>query len=162
MPTPFVSMRDAFLRDGVDDWTGRNALAKSDLPAWIALLRRRARGEDLWRDWVPETHYWVLSDEDGIVGVLDLRHPLNDLARQLGGHIGYSTHPDHRGKGVATFALRAGLSVLAQWGIGEALATCLDDNVPSIRTIERAGGRRIEDSQYPGPKRRRYLIPTVK
>jgi predicted acetyltransferase len=158
----FVRMRDAFLAVGEDEWTGRHALAHTDVPAWIAALNRRARGEEIpqdWMPWVPETQYWVLLDGE-VVGDLELRHPLNEHLSQIGGNIGYGTHPLHRRKGIATFALREGLKILATWGLIEALATCRDDNVASIRTIEGAGGRRISDAEYPGPKRRRYLIPT--
>jgi predicted acetyltransferase len=164
-------MRDACLRLGEDDWTGRHALAHTDVPAWIAALNRRARGEEIpeeWAPWVPETQYWVVSGDE-VVGTLELRHPLNDYLRQLGGNIGYGTHPHHRRKGVATFALREGLRILAEWGLIDALATCRDDNVASIRTIESGGGVRIEDARYEWlpdgaswPKRRRYSIPIPK
>ena len=156
----FERLRDACLRDGYHDWEGRHVLALSDVPSWIELVKRRARGEDLPEGWVPETSFWVISNRD-VVGTMSLRHPLNDNLRNVGGNVGYLTHPRHRRNGVATFALREGLRILATWGLAEALVTCNDDNIASIRTIERAGGRRIEDAQYPGPKRRRYMIPTV-
>jgi predicted acetyltransferase/ribosomal protein S18 acetylase RimI-like enzyme len=158
----FIRMRDASVAIGEDGWRGRHALAHTDVPGWIGALRRRAAGEEIpeeWVPWVPETQYWVLLDGE-VVGDLELRNPLNEHLWQVGGHIGYSTHPLHRRKGVATFALREGLRILGTWGLTAALATCRDDNDASIRTIENAGGRRIEDAQYGGPKHRRYLIPT--
>jgi ribosomal-protein-alanine N-acetyltransferase len=154
-------MRDACLKTGDGDWTSpRGALALTDVPAFIAILNRRARGEEIPEGWVPETTFWVVENDD-VVGDVDLRHPLNEWLMQVGGNIGYLTHPAHRNKGVASFALRSGLNILSQWGIKEALATCRDDNFASIRVLEKAGGIRIEDAQYNGPKRRRYLIPTV-
>jgi predicted acetyltransferase len=154
-------MRDECLKNGEGEWSGaRGALALTDVPAFIALLNRRARGEAIPEGWVPETAFWVVEG-DVVVGDVDLRHPLNEWLMQVGGHIGYLTHPAHRNKGVATFALRAGLNILRQWGVERALATCRDDNGASIRVIEKAGAVRIEDAQYSGPKRRRYLIPTA-
>jgi predicted acetyltransferase len=152
-------MRDAFLARGENEWTGRHALAHTDIPAWIAALNRRSRGEEISPDWVPETHYWVVTGGE-VVGDLELRHPLDDWLTQVGGNIGYGTHPNHRGRGIAAFALREGLRILRTWGLEHALATCRDDNVGSIKVIERAGGVRIQDARYAGPKRRRYLIPT--
>jgi predicted acetyltransferase len=163
----FVRMRDAFLAAGEDAWHGRHTLAHTDVPAWIVALQRRARGEEIpedWIPWVPETSFWVVLDGQ-VVGEVELRHPLNDYLRQIGGNIGFGTHPLHRRKGVATFALSEGLKILATWGVTEAIATCRHDNVASIRTIETCGGIRLEDtdcSLFPMPvsSRRRYSIST--
>ena len=158
----FARMRDACLGVGEDHWRGRHELAKTDVLAWIEALPRRARGEEIpddWMPWVPETQYWIVMNDAVVVGDLELRHPLNDWLSQVGGNIGYMVHPEHRRKGIATFALREGLRILGTWGLTEALATCRDDNAASIRTLENAGGRRIEDANYRGPRRRRYLVP---
>ncbi|HEY1977377.1 MAG TPA: GNAT family N-acetyltransferase [Candidatus Baltobacteraceae bacterium] len=162
----FVRMRDAFLAVGEDEWTGRHALAHSDVPAWIAALRRRARGEEIpdeWIPWVPEADYWAVLDGE-VVGDLGLRHPLNQWLEQLGGNIGYSTHPQHRGRGIATFLLREGLKILGRKGLTEAIVTCRDDNVASISAIEKCGGIRLTDTDrsiFPIPvgSRRRYAVP---
>ena len=155
----FEAMRDACLRNGDGAWTGRTGLALSDIPAFIALLNQRARGEAIPDGWVPETTFWVV--EDGrVVGGLEVRHPLNEWLQQVGGNIGYLTRPDYRNRGIATFALREGVRILAQMGAEQALITCRDDNIASIRVIEKCGGVRIEDSAVQGPPRRRYLIST--
>ena len=150
-------MRDACLKLGEDAWQGRTSQAHTDVRAFIALLKRRARGEDIPEGWVPETTFWVL-DGDVVGGDVELRLPLNEWLNQVGGNIGYFTHPAHRNRGVATFAFREGLRMLHGRGLHKALATCLDDNVASIRILEKAGGVRIEDAKYDGPPRRRYLI----
>lgn len=155
----FECMRDACLRNGDGGWAGRTALARSDIPAFIALLNRRALGQDVPSGWVPETTFWVVRSGHQVVGEVELRHPLNDWLRQVGGNVGYLIHPDHRNKGYATFALREGLNALRNMGLEQALVTCREDNVASIRVIEKCGGVRIEDSTATGPARRRYLIP---
>ena len=56
------------------------------------------------------------------------------------------------------------LSVLRHLGVEEALITCRTDNAASIRVIEKCGGRRIDDADFPERPdltRRRYLIPLV-
>ncbi len=151
-------MRDACLTNGENAWTGRTALALTGVPEFIALLNRRAAGADIPAGWVPETTFWVVRSNTEVVGELELRHPLNDWLRQVGGNIGYMTHPARRSQGIATFALRAGLQTLKQWGLSQALITCRDDNVASIRVIEKCGGIRMEDATIAGSTRRRYLI----
>jgi predicted acetyltransferase len=119
-----------------------------------------AAGEELHEGVFPATQYWIVMDGE-VVGDLELRHPLNDWLTQVGGNLGYATHPLHRNKGVAKFALREGLKILRTWGLTEALVTCRDDNAASIATIEGANGVRLADAQYNGPKRRRYRLNTL-
>ncbi len=154
----FEAMRDACLRNGESPWTKRTALALTDVPAFIALLNRRAAGEDIPEGWVPETTFWIVRSGREVVGEVELRHPLNDWLRQVGGNIGYMTHPDYRKQGVASFALREGLKILRGMGLAEALVTCSDDNQASIRVIEKCGGSRVADSTAGRRVRRRYVI----
>jgi predicted acetyltransferase len=154
----FERMRDAVLRTGYDGWKAPgSAAAHTDVYAYVDAIQHWAKGEQLPRGWVPGDIFWIVERE-GVVGEMAVRHRLTDYLREVGGHIGYLTHPEHRNRGVATFALREGLKVIASLGIGEALVTCLDTNVASARVIEKCGGVRIEDSSLPGPKRRRYVI----
>lgn len=124
----------------------RNAFAGSDgiefrevaLPKLI--VESDARNIDPKSGRVPQTYYF-LWDDDKIVGVFKLRHQLNDELRWHGGHIGYSIHPELRGRGYAT----AGLSRLVQ----EARRIVQEDtlllfteaaNVASQRVIVANGG----------------------
>jgi len=139
----FIRYRDSCIRHGNENWVGRHALANTDVASWIESLHRRARGEEIpeeWTPWVPETHFWIVANDEEIVGDIELRHPLTEVLRQMGGNIGYFMHPKHRRRGVASFALRSGLRILRDWGLDVALLTCRDDNIASIRTIEKAGG----------------------
>jgi predicted acetyltransferase len=153
----FEAMRDAVVRADGDAWPGRKAQAHADVPAFVATLNRRARGEDVPEGWVPESTFWIV-ESGRVVGELEIRRELNDWLAQIGGHIGYLTHPAHRNRGVATFALREGLKIVAGMGVRQALATCRDDNAASIRVIEKCGGVRLEDSTIGPPLRRRYAF----
>ena len=109
---------------------------------------------------VPQTVYWIL-DSDGIaVGMVRLRHYLNDKLRVHGGHIGFFIHRDHRGKGYATEALRLSLLELKKLGEKRALLTVDPHNIPSIKVIEKNAGR-LEDvgiDPDTGRKIHRYWI----
>jgi predicted acetyltransferase len=160
----FVRMRDAFIAAGEDEWQHRGEeIAHSDPHAYVDLMNERSRGRDVAEDFVRADEFWIL-DNGEVVGSLGVRHVLTAALKKLGGHIGYATHPAHRGRGVATFALLRGLSVLKHLGVEEALITCQAENVASIRVVEKCGGQRIEDSEFPGRPdltRRRYTIPLV-
>jgi predicted acetyltransferase/ribosomal protein S18 acetylase RimI-like enzyme len=160
----FVRMRDAFTAAGEDEWTFRGEeIAHGDPHAYVDLMNERSKGREIAEDFVRADSFWIFDDGE-IVGELSVRHVLTDALKKIGGHIGYATHPGHRGCGVATFALNRGLSVLKHLGVEEALITCQAENLASIRVIEKCGGQRIEDSEIPGRPdltRRRYIIPLV-
>ena len=148
----FVVMRDAFLAAGDDDWKGGAAIAHTDPAGYLQTLRNWSEGQDLPPDWSTADCYLIFAG-DVAIGQLDVRDSLTETLKQYGGNIGYSVHPAYRNRGIATWALRTGLEMLARKGLTVALLTCADGNAASIRVIEKCGGRRIADSV-----RRRYLI----
>jgi predicted acetyltransferase len=150
----FVVMRDAFKAVGEDEWNGGAAAAHTDPVGYLETLRTWSEGRNLPPNWGPAECYLIFFDDSNAVGQIDVRHPITEWLEQWGGHIGYHVHPGYRNRGVATWALRAALRILASKGVTEALLTCAHDNAASIRVIEKCGGRRIADST-----RRRYLIP---
>jgi predicted acetyltransferase len=79
-----------------------------------------------------------------VLGVVNVRHVVNDRLRRYGGHIGYSTKPSARGRGVATALLRHGVALLRARGVAEILVTCDPDNLASRTVIERCGGVEFE------------------
>ena len=149
-------MRDAFIAAGEDEWKGGAVIAHTDPAGYLETLRSWSEGKNLPPNWSLADSYLVF-EEDVVVGQLDIRHPLTEHLTQFGGNIGYNVHPAYRNRGIATWALRAGLELLAAKGATEALLTCAHDNAASIRVIEKCGGGRIADSP-----RRRYVIPLTK
>jgi len=108
--------------------------------AWVRRLRQHAdhslpvpAGE------VHTTFLWIVTG-DIYVGAIDIRHYLNDLLAEAGGHIGYSVRPSQRGTGTATWALRAALPIARDLGLERVLLTCEPNNEASRKSIERNGG----------------------
>ena len=109
---------------------------------------------------VPQTMFWALDDNGDAVGIVRLRHYLNDDLRIRGGHVGYYVRRDQRGKGYAKQMLRLALDELRQLGEQRVLITTDLDNVRSMRVIEANGGKLSDVSTHPqtGEKLRRYWI----
>lgn len=83
---------------------------------------------------------YVLLVDNQIVGMIDIRHELNEGLLKTGGHIGYSVRPSKRQQGYASEMLKLGLEKCRELGIYKVLVTCLEDNIASKKTIEKNGG----------------------
>jgi predicted acetyltransferase len=129
---------------------------------YLDVLAAHERGENLSADQVPSTFLFAFAG-DRIVGRVAIRHALNPRFERAGGHIGYVVVPEFRRRGYATEILRQALEIARRkLGLARVLATCDDDNVGSIRTIEKNGGVLEDIVSDPGGEtlKRRYWIAT--
>jgi predicted acetyltransferase len=105
--------------------------------------------------YVPDTLLW-LSDGAEWLGRLSIRHELNEMLLEVGGHIGYDVRPSARRRGHGTEMLRQALPMARQLGIDPALVTCDVDNIGSRKVIEANRGR-LEDERH---GKLRFWVPT--
>jgi predicted acetyltransferase len=136
------------------------------VPSYVDFIEEmRALGETIWPSRVPadgdgpdafvaklllkettveppavcESVHWGVVD-DRVVGVIALRHTLNEKLARFGGHVGYEVRPSCRRRGIATEMIRLLLLTERAHEIGRILVTCAPTNVGSRRAIEGAGG----------------------
>jgi len=96
---------------------------------------------------VQSTTYFLLDNtESRLIGCISIRHALNEMLLQIGGHIGYGVHPLERRKGYATKMLALALDECRALGLDRVLVTCDKDNIGSARTIQRNGG--VLENEY--------------
>ena len=130
---------------------------------YLHALADQERGINVAPDHVPSTVLFAYVGTR-IVGQVSIRHSLNQSLERVGGHVGYVVVPEFRRRGYATRILGHALQIAREkLGIHRALVTCDDDNIGSIRTIEKNGGVLEDVITGPGlakPKRR-YWIETV-
>jgi len=129
---------------------------------YLEVLTQQAQGKNLARDHVPSTFLFAF-DASRIVGRVTIRHELNDFLRRVGGHIGYVVVPEFRRRGYATAILHLALGIAhEQFGLDRVLVTCDEDNLGSIRTIEKNGGILEDVITQPDEEqpKRRYWIET--
>jgi predicted acetyltransferase len=127
---------------------------------YLEVLAEQARGENLPPNYVPSSFLFAFASTR-IVGRVAIRHSLNAFLERVGGHIGYVVVPEFRRQGYATAILRRSLQIARdELNIDRILVTCDDNNVGSIRTIEKNGG--ILENVVSGPDldvpKRRYWI----
>ncbi len=128
----------------------------------IQLLEDQEHGRNLPEGHVPSTFLFGFVGAK-MVGRIMIRHQLNDFLRRIGGHVGYGVVPSERRKGFATRMLLESLPICKSLGLDTVLVTCDEDNVPSKKIIENAGGIFEGFSDQGGglPRKRLYWISTT-
>lgn len=126
---------------------GGNDIARyieySSYEKWLNLIEQR-RNKKFNGISVPDETYFFVDEEDNIIGIINIRLGLNDMLRNLGGHIGYSIRPSERGKGYNKINLYLGLKRLNEVGEKEALLDCEIANKASSGTMKALGGQLIK------------------
>jgi predicted acetyltransferase len=128
---------------------------------YLEVLAEQERGINLPSpQHVPSTFLFAFVGSR-IVGSVAIRHVLNESLKRKGGHIGYVVVPEFRRRGYATRIFHLALPIARdRCGSDRVLVTCDDDNVGSIRTIERNGGvlEDVVSGPDAGKPMRRYWI----
>lgn len=107
---------------------------------------------------VNSSTFWLVEDNEIVVGAVNIRHRLNSYLLDIGGHIGYGIRPTYRRRGYATEILKQSLKHAKSLGITKALVTCDKDNIGSARTIINNNGVLDSEAVINGTEIQRYWI----
>lgn len=111
-----------------------------DFDAWLANVRAYSAPETTPAGKVPATQYLALDENEHLVGMVNLRHCLNDYLLEFGGHIGYSVRPADRKNGYAIQMLKLALDEARALGLDRVRIACDRYNIASAKTIQANGG----------------------
>lgn len=120
-----------------------------DYEGWLQKLEIDRTMEPNERKVPADTYFLVRENDNRIVGMINIRHCLNENLKQVGGHIGYSIRPSERRKGYNKVNLYLGLIRCQELGIKEVLMDCDYDNLASARTMLALGGRLVREWYEP-------------
>ncbi len=162
-PTPeykeeVLKYRREFVANG-DSMDGCGCLRETEsFEEWYRLWQEMQREETVREGWVPSTTYLAVDEGNRVVGMIDIRHRLNENLLQFGGHIGYSVRPSARRRGYATAMLGMALTEARKMGIGDVLVTCSKTNTGSRKAILKNGGVMENEYQNGDKITQRYWI----
>ena len=123
---------------------------------WLDQVETFKNPETVPEGFVVSTQFiYVREEDEKIVGMIQIRHYLNDYLRDYAGHIGYSVCPSERRRGYCTRMLRETLPYCRSLGIQNLMISCLTENEGSRRVILNNGG--VYDSTVFEPKEGVYL-----
>ena len=89
---------------------------------------------------VPATTFLAVDADGKLIGMIDIRHRLNEGLLRFGGNIGYSVRPCCRRQGYATQMLALALEECRKMQMQKVLVTCNKENIGSAKTIQKNGG----------------------
>ena len=119
---------------------------------WYKQFCDNLKSETVREGLVPSTTYMATSAHDNrLIGMVDIRHRLNDHLLNFGGHIGFSIRKTERQKGYATELLSLALKECANLNIEKVLITCEKNNLASAKTILNNGAK-LENEILMGSK----------
>ncbi len=165
-----INLIEEVEKDDIDEnirYSGFSSLQKyrNNYEQWLNEIEIYTNKETLPEGKViSDVFFSVRKSDNKLIGIISIRHELNDYLYNYGGHIGYSILPSERRKGYAYKQLLLGLKYCESIHINRVLITCLDYNIGSSKTIEKAGGKleNIVINEKEGKTYKRYWISLKK
>lgn len=107
---------------------------------WLSSVTLNTDSKTVNENWVvTDTFFAVRKSDNRIIGVIDLRHTLNDFLKAFG-NCGYSVRPSERKKGYVTEMLHQLIDVAKETGMTELQISVEKTNIGSIKVIEKNNG----------------------
>ena len=157
-----LSFKQEFLENGETTINGSELLDHMDsYEEWLKSVTDNTDPETVNPSWVVTDTFFAVDEAGRIVGIIDLRHELNDFLKDFG-NCGYSVRPSERRKGYATEMLRLLLKHAGEIGMERLQLSVERTNAPSVRTIVKNGGKYERSFVFEGEEADVYLIGTGK
>ena len=131
----------------------------SSIEDWLKELKKRSSEDTVPEGLVPSSTYLGVREKDNyIVGMIDIRHYLNEYLTQVGGNIGYSVRKTERNKGYAKQMLKLALGKCRDLKMKKVLITCDEDNIASEKVILSANAKFEDIRSADGENKKRFWI----
>ena len=131
----------------------------SSIEDWLEELNKRSCEDTVPKGLVPSSTYLGVREKDNyIVGMIDIRHYLNEYLTQVGGNIGYSVRKTERNKGYAKQMLKLALEKCKELKMKKVLITCDEDNIASEKVILSANAKFEDIRNVDGENKKRFWI----
>ena len=153
-----LEFKQEFIDNGEQTINGSELLDQMDsYDEWLKSVSDNTSPETVNPSWVVTDTYFAFDENNRLVGIIDLRHNLNDFLKDFG-NSGYSVRPSERRKGYATEMLRLIIERAAEIGLGKLQLSVERTNEPSVKTILKNGGKYERSFTFEGEDADVYII----
>lgn len=153
-----LAFKKEFIDNGEQTINGSELLDQMDsYDEWLKSVSDNTSQETVNPSWVVTDTYFAFDESNRLVGIIDLRHNLNDFLKDFG-NSGYSVRPSERRKGYATEMLRLIIERAAEIGLGKLQLSVERTNEPSVKTILKNGGKYERSFTFEGEDADVYII----
>lgn len=109
-----------------------------DFAGFIQMLDN-CENANLDKNYSSTSSYFVIDENDKLIGAASLRHYLTVEGYNTWGHIGYGVRPSERRKGYAAQMLKIMLDEAKTMKMHKVLISCHTSNIGSVKVIESQG-----------------------
>ena len=156
-----LAFKQEFFDSGETTINGSELLDQMDsYDEWLKSVTDNISPDTVNSEWVVTDTYFAFDEDDNIVGIIDLRHELNDFLKDFG-NSGYSVRPSQRRKGYATEMLKLIIERARQIGMDKLQLSVETSNEASVKTITKNGGKYERSFTYEGEDAAVYMIVLV-
>jgi predicted acetyltransferase len=153
-----LAFKQEFIDNGENTINGSELLDRMEsYDEWLKSVTDNISEETVNPSWVVTDTYFAFDDNDRIVGIVDLRHELNDFLKDFG-NSGYSVRPSERRKGYATQMLGLIVKRAEEIGLERLQLSVERTNEPSVKTIIKNNGKYERSFEFEGEEADVYII----
>ncbi|MBR3102429.1 MAG: GNAT family N-acetyltransferase [Lachnospiraceae bacterium] len=156
--TEAIAFKQEFIDNGETTINGSELFDQMEsYDDWLKSVQDNASSDTVNPSWVVTDTYFAFDENDRIIGIIDLRHELNDFLKDFG-NSGYSVRPTERRKGYATQMLRLIMERAHQIGMEKIQLSVERSNEASVKTILKNGGKYERSFTFEGEEADVYMI----
>lgn len=153
-----LEYKNEFIQNG-DNLAGTSYLEEYDVyEEWLKFVLDNENKGTKHTEVTASVFLAIREEDNKLVGIINIRHELNEYLYNYGGHIGYSVRKNERRKGYAKEMLKISLKECSKLEMNKVLLTCDVNNIASKKTIKACGGILENEVFKDGEVIQRYWI----